>query len=404
MAEQHSRTDRTAGSGEYQGEYKATRGLTIVGAALLLPGVLPVAQAENAPERGEISFKYLYYKDWEPSTDRIKVNAPSIGFLIPVAGQWSIEGSAVNDVLSGPTPRAYSISTLGQSSKMSDNRLQGDLKVTRYFPRAAVGVGLAYSNEHDYTSRTVSSDVRWSTENNNTTFNAGVGYSDDKINDNNGKITKFVGTQSKRTLELGFGVTQVLTPDDIGQINLTYSRGRGYFTDPYKNYDNRPDYRNQGAILFRWNHYVSQFDASLRLSYRYYRDNFIGIAHTFGAEWVQPFAGRYTVTPGIRFHTQNAANFYVDPVPSAASPTGYTVNPALVNGSLQYYSADQRLSAFGAWTVSLKLEAQIDKDWKADFKVENYEQRSNWRLGGSGSPGIAPFYARFYQLGATKQF
>ncbi|MBU6436113.1 MAG: DUF3570 domain-containing protein [Betaproteobacteria bacterium] len=386
------------------GERVLTGGMTVIGAALLLPGVMPVAHAENPPEQGQISFKYLYYKDWEQASDRIKVNAPSLGFLFPIGENWSLEGSVVNDAVSGPTPRAYSISTIGASSRMSDNRKQGDFKVTRYFPRAAIGVGVAYSTENDYISRAISTDVRWSTENNNTTFNAGVGYSNDKIPDNNGKITTFppgVTTERKRSLELGFGVTQVLTPNDIGQINITYSQGKGFFSDPYKQYDVRPDNRNQTAILFRWNHYVASMDASLRASYRYYRDNFIGLAHTFGLEWEQPVGSRYVLTPGIRFHTQNAAGFYVDPLPGA-TPGTWTINPALFNQP--YHSLDQRLSAFGAITLSLKAEMRVTKDWNADFKVENYEQRSDWRLGGSGSPGISPFYARFYQFGVTKKF
>ena len=33
-----------------------------------------------------------------------------------------------------------------------------------------------------------------------------------------------------------------------------------------------------------------------------------------------------------------------------------------------------------------------------------YEQRSGWRLGGTGSPGLAQFKARFVQVGVAHRF
>ena len=45
----------------------------IVAAALALPGVAGTAHAENAPERGQVSVKYLEYKDSQPGLERIKV-------------------------------------------------------------------------------------------------------------------------------------------------------------------------------------------------------------------------------------------------------------------------------------------------------------------------------------------
>jgi hypothetical protein len=51
----------------------------------------------------------------------------------------------------------------------------------------------------------------------------------------------------------------------------------------------------------------------------------------------------------------------------------------------------------------MKLTKRVGKDWVMDVKYEKYEQRSNWALS-NGTPGLAPFHARSYQLGVTYYF
>jgi hypothetical protein len=87
-----------------------------------------------------------------------------------------------------------------------------------------------------------------------------------------------------------------------------------------------------------------------------------------------------------------------DPNVGAPYPPGYFTNPP------QFISPDQRLSAFGAITVGLKIAVRLAADWIADVKGEHYEQRAAWRVGGSGSPGLDPFRATFFQLGVSKRF
>jgi Protein of unknown function (DUF3570) len=381
---------------------------SVLMATLMLPGLAAVsvtAQAEEAPERGTIAVKYSRYKDYQSGWDRIKVTAPYAYALVPLGKQWSVEAGAVVDSLSGATPRMHSSnSPITGASNMSDLRKAGDVKVTRYFSRSAVSVGGAYSTEHDYKSKSLSVDARFSSEDNNRTWSVGLGGANDVID------TTYSGgnvvNKSKRTLELLGGVTQVLTPKDIAQINLTYSTGNGYFTDPYKFYDKRPDSRRSGAALLRWNHYVESMDASVRSSYRYYSDSFGVASHTLGVDWVQS-AGKWTLTPGVRYYTQRAANFYFDGVGNAAGQYDPTGSKAVAQGYLnggQIFSADQRLSAFGAVTVSMKVDYAITENTTVDLKFEQYKQKSNLRLGGKGSPYIDPFSAQFLQVGLSAKF
>ncbi len=369
-------------------------------AALALPGVMVThatnAHAENAPDEGVVTVKLQAYKDSQPGLERIKVIAPSVHLVFPIAGAWSLEATAVQDNISGASPRWHT--SISGASHMEDRRTATDVKLTRYFDRAAVGLRYAYSDEHDYRSNAVALDARFSSADNNTTFAAGLATSRDVIN----PVNELVVNEHKEVTEGMIGVTQVLGKNDLAQVNLTYARGRGYFNDPYKLVDQRPRNKNQTIALVRWNHFFEGNSTTLRSSYRFYDDNFGVQAHTAAVEWVVPLSERFVITPTARYYTQRRASFYFDPVydPEIGEPypAGYSQSPP------KYYSADARLSSYGAVTVGSKFEWRIDKLWSVDLKYEFYQQRSSWRLGGGGSPGLAVFSAQFAQIGISRRF
>jgi Protein of unknown function (DUF3570) len=368
-------------------------GTRLLAAVLALPGVLHPAPAcaEDPPEKTTLSFKLLNYQDQQPGLKRVQVRAPALMVSAPVASKWSVEASAVHDEVSGASPRYYS--DVSGASRMRDERNAFAGKVTRYFERAAVGVGVSSSKEHDYRSRAVSIDARWSSADHNTAWNAGLGHASDRID----PVNQIVTNERRRSTDLVVGVTQAWSQRDLVQASLTLGQGRGYYNDPYKLYDERPRTRRQQIGLLRWNHRLTPWPATLRGSYRYYQDSFGIRAHTVDAVWVQPVAPNVTIEPLLRYYTQRAARFYYDPV---ADPAVY---PAPL-GTPTFMSTDQRLSAFGAITWGLKLVWQVTPQWSTDLKLERYEQRSGWRLGGQGSPGLAPFTATWLQFGLTSTF
>jgi hypothetical protein len=393
---------------------------TIAAAALLLPGLAPkqIQAQTTVPEQGLVSAKYLYYKDSQPGLDRIEVKSPSFYALVPFAGAWSFEGSLVYDEVSGATPRYYS--SISGATKynpatgtggMKDERTAGDAKLTHYLNGASVYVGGAYSEEDDYSGRTVSAGGAWAINNNNTTFSVGVSASNDKmssraaVNAYGPRDGKKPQDENRKVNEFLFGVTQVVTPRDVVQANLTISRGKGYYTDPYKAFDARPDKRNSTIALLRWNHHYEQANATLRTSLRVYDDSFGISSQTLGAEWVQSLSKGWTVTPGLRYYSQSAADFYNDPKFELLPEGGgqYTL-PDPEDRTSPYFSADQRLAAFGALTASLKVSKEIAKVWSVDGKAEFYQQRGEWRAFGEGSPGIDPFDATFLQVGVSRKF
>ena len=362
---------------------------TLLAAALALP-LMQNAQAESAPDKGEISLKILDYQDSQPGEDRVKVRANALKIMKPLNEEWAVGATFVTDSISGASPAFHSYGLV----KLRDFRRALDADVTRYFPHHSLTLGASFSNESDYISRAVSLKGSQFSEDKNTTWTAGLGFANDTVSSSTGSVR----AQNKQVIDALFGLTQVMGSNDIVQANLGLSHASGYLSDPYKAFEKRPNDRNSYTLLARWNHHVNATGGSARFSYRYFADSWKIRSHTLSAEYTQPFADGWSITPIVRLYTQSAAGFYVD-----ADPSIYPFAPNPPDGASNY-SEDQRLSAYGAHTLGFKLAKQINEDWQADIKLEQYEQRASWRLFGTGSPNLLPFRARSIQLGLSRQF
>ena len=366
-------------------------GKMLLAAAMTMPA-MQVARADSAPEKAMVGYKFLDYQDWQGGQSRIAVHAPAFAFQLPFAETWSVEGTVVNDTVSGASPRYHTSRFVG----MQDKRAGKNLSISRYFGRGSLTFGVAYSSETDYRSRAYSLSGNISSEDKNTTLNLGIGVSNDEIYPSSGIM---MGEHLRKNgNEMMIGVTQVLTQTDIVQANVTYGKGRGYFSDPYKFLDERPERKNQLATLLRWNHHFRETDGTTHLSYRWYKDDYGIRSHTISGEYVQPFGNGWSVTPLLRIYSQNAADFYSD---ALKDPTVWPVPADWTPGVP--LSFDQRLAAYGARSFGFKLSKRIDHDWLFDFKYENYEQRSSWAFG-HGSPNLEPLKARILQIGMSYYF
>jgi len=360
---------------------------TLVAAALALTSARE-AQADSAPDRGAVSVKYLDYLDSQPGADRVQIRAPAVSLLLPLSDQWSFSGTYVADAISGASP-AYHTRRL---TRLTDHRNAVDGAVTRYFPRGTLSVGASYSKEHDYTSRGLSAQGTLSTEDKNTTFLLGSSFLYDDVYPSYGGFRA-----TKHSSDFIAGVTQVLSKRDIVQANLRYSSVTGYLSDPYKFEDARPDARDIRSVLARWNHQFSAMDGITHLTYRYLWDSWGVRSHTLGLEYVQSLGESWSVTPSVRYYSQTGASFYV-----ATDPL--SDNPVPPPAGATYYSEDRRLSTFGAVTLGIKVAKRVDRDWIADVKFEQYEQRGDWALAGKVDSGLATFRARSVLLGLTRFF
>ncbi|HEV8500766.1 MAG TPA: DUF3570 domain-containing protein [Casimicrobiaceae bacterium] len=366
-----------------------TRANPLLAAALALPGIVPTAAlAQSMPDQGIFALKYLDYRDWQPGADRMTVRSPSMYVLAPFAGQWTVEGSLVYDAMSGASPLYFNTLSGASGLGVTDYRTAGDVKVTRYFDRYSIGVGGAYSHERDYISRAGSLDVRWWTADKNVTLDFGFAGDADYIHPS----ARELDNGRRDTLDFLAGVTVNLSPLDLVQSTITYSTGHGYYSDPYKPLDTRPGERRVFAWQTRYNHYFAQPDATLQLGYRYLGDSFGGESHAFDVAWAQALPGSVTLTPSLRYYTQSAADFWFGP----PYPQGFVVG--------QNFTADTRLSAFGAFTAGLGVVKALADGWTVDLRFDFYRQRAGWRAFGTGSEGIEPFSARWIAAGVSRAF
>jgi len=361
----------------------------LLAAALALPGMIAgETAAQSAPDLASIELKVLDYRDWQPGANRMSVKSPSVYAMAPLSDTLVVEGSVVYDSMSGASPLYYNTLSGASGLGVTDYRTAGDVKVTKYLNGMAIAVGGAASSERDYLSRAGSLEVRAFSDDRNRTWAFVFGGANDRINPVNGLVVN----APRNTLDFLVGVTQALSPTSIVQSNLTYSNGHGYYSDPYKPLDTRPDRRTVFAWLTRYNEHFPATDGTLRLSYRYLHDSFGANSGTLEAAWFQPLPAGWSVAPSLRYYTQSAAHFYHNP----PFPQGYVAG--------QDYTADTRLSAFGAFTPAVWIARAFPEGWSAMLKFALYRQRASWQLAGNGSPGLEPFSARWIEAGISKSF
>jgi len=97
-----------------------------------------------------------------------------------------------------------------------------------------------------------------------------------------------------------FGVTQVLSPTALVSSTLLWSRGKGWYNDPYKltltffpsgspvvAADVRPDHRNTVVWLTRFRSHHPASGGTLQADYRYFSDDWGIRAHTLEVAWAQ---------------------------------------------------------------------------------------------------------------------
>lgn len=361
----------------------------MLAAALALPQLGQPAHAETAPERGYVGFKVLDYLDSQPGAERIRVKAPALTALVPLNPQWSVNGTLIADSISGASP-AYHDKAI---TPMRDYRRAADVAVTHYLSHGTWALGASHSKELDYLSRSLYGTLTRSNESKNTVWNWGLSLTDDRIN----PVNRVVANEAKHSVDLIWGLTQIVTAKDIVQGQLGWSQSQGYLSDPYKVLDERPRSRTRQTLLLRWNHHLEDSAATVRSAYRYFQDSWGIRAHTLDLEHVQAFSDQWKFTTVMRYHSQGAARFYVD---ADGSNSPFAPSPA---AGATWYSLDQRLSSYGALTLGGKVSYQVNRDTAVDIKYEHYEQRGAWALVG-GSPNLLPFRARSVQWGLTRWF
>ena len=120
------------------------RSAALIAAALALPGILPShAHAQTAPDEGVVALRYLDYRDWQPGARRMTVRSPTLYALIPLSQTLTLEGSATHDTMSGASPLFHNTLSGASGLGVTDYRIAGDAKLTKYFDGNALALGAA---------------------------------------------------------------------------------------------------------------------------------------------------------------------------------------------------------------------------------------------------------------------
>ena len=356
-------------------------------AALALP-ILVVPAKAGAAEIGEIGLTTLYYRE----RDLIEVIEPVLWGKARIGEAWEVQASLAVDLVSGASPET--VSNIGGSpvqvmsgASIKDRRHLADFKVSRRMGEVTLGVSRSFSEEFDYRSHAHGMELRWDLNERNTTLAVGYGQAADQI----GSSLDRTLDERRDTREYLLGVTQVLSRVAVVQSTLTATRGRGWYSDPYKQtrtfyrdgppgfmFDTRPASRDTLAWVSRYRRHFPGADGTLQAEYRYFSDDWDVRAHSIDVAWQQSFGERWALRPAIRYHTQDAARFYAVEIPRP--------QPAEL-------SSDPRLAAFGGLSASVRGIRRLEGGMVVEATLGNVYNSRSLHAGGNGSPAYSTLRA-----------
>jgi hypothetical protein len=370
----------------------------LVKAALSLPIALIPVKA-GAADVGEIGFTLLSYKE----RGLMKITEPVLWGRAQFLDAWEVQASAAIDIISGASPQLVSnasgrpVQTITGAS-VNDRRNTGDVKVTRRFGDFSLSASRALSKEDDYRSKAFGIEARADLNQRNTTLTAGFGKSADRVGSSDNPTLD----QPRDTKEYLAGITQVLSPTMLVSSTVAWSRGKGWYNDPYKLTftffasgppllvaDVRPDHRNSVAWLTRLRAHVPSLGGTLQADYRYFSDDWGIRAHTLEVAWQQSLGARWSVRPALRYYTQDAADFY---------------SPVVTRPPAAVHSSDQRLAAFGGLSPSVRVIFRVDEALTLEGTLGYVRNAANLHFGGSGASAFETLRAYYGIVGITRAF
>ena len=271
--------------------------------------------------------------------------------------------------------------------------------------KGMVNVGASASKEFDYLHTGVNLRYAHDFNQRNTTVSGGVSYGLDRIEPVGGTPTPLTpmgdfserlddeddayygfGDEDKDVLDVVLGVSQVISPDVLVQLNYSYSRQDGYLNNPYKVlslvdpvsgdvlprvpgppggatgqylFESRPDQRTQHALYMQGK--VNLDGNVLDASYRFATDDWEIDSHTLDLRYRWPVGESSYLEPHLRFYSQSEAEFYRLSLDSSQPLP-------------EFASSDYRLGDFDAITAGLKYGWKTRNDNDMSIRVEWYLQ------------------------------
>ena len=382
-------------------------------------------------------------------------------------------------------------SVLVMVSASPETRRQANFGLSHEWNEAAINVAGGFSRERDYQSSFGSLGGRLDFNQKLTSVKFNGGYTQSDIgaildHDSLPYITRTAYSQQivsrngssilkdkRHDWVASLGITQVLSKSSVIDAGINYTHSSGFLENPYKAtsvifidpaqlnnpqsglitgdvralIEQRPNFRNQVALSAKYVHYINPMNAALHLGYKLSVDDWGINTHTFDASWVQPIGNGWTLTPRIRYYSQDAASFYrpylfsqqkystqeVDSLGrkvwvdannaskqyfgedrfSLVDQNGSPVDAFSINAIEktklfdasklpQNFSSDHRLAGFGALSGGVILSKMLGKGIALETGFEYYTRAGSMQIGGSGNSSFADF--DYYVANAALKF
>lgn len=334
--------------------------------------VLYYGESDDRVTDGSLKYQGIRTKG-EDSTLTINLGVDSLTGASP-------SGVAPSDTVqiltspSGNGTTTYPANQLTLDDTFKDTRVAGSASWSQpaFDENTKVNFGGSFSSEYDYLHLGISAGLAREFNNNNTTASVGFAYSGDTVEAvgnaplpfSNQNDAKGSDSESKDTLDLMFGLTQVISKDTILQLNYGFSNSDGYLNDPYKwvsrvdtlgsivesLHESRPDSRTGHNVYASLKHNLSD-NKVLTTSARVYTDDWGIDSYTLDAKFRVGLKGNTSIEPHFRYYHQSEADFYVPQLNAADSLPNYA-------------SADYRLAEFDAYTVGATYRWGNDRKWR----------------------------------------
>jgi len=366
------------------------------------------AQAELM-EDIDIDTAVLYYSE---SDGRVSLIEPVVKITSELGEDEFVSLQLVFDTLTGASPNGAQASNIAQtftspSGKREYTTPAGELPLDDFFRDSRLAVTGSYEKPIDRLTKntwtgTFSKEFDWLSlgagytyakdfNQRNTTLTLGAGLALDTINPIGGTPIPLSAMappsspqpketdESRNTVDLMVGVTQVLSRKTITQFNFGVSQSDGYHSDPFKIvsliddnlgpsygqpngtylHESRPDSRQRTTLYWKIAHHLTE--DVINFAYRYYTDDWGVDAHTLDLKYRFRLTARDYLQPHIRYYSQTAADFYRHSLlASEALP--------------EYVSTDLRLGEFDTLTYGIKYGRVLGKNNEISGRVEFMQQ------------------------------
>jgi hypothetical protein len=357
-------------------------------AAPALGGVLPEDRADvlwHSYEGGDVT-----------------VQGPSVLVRKKVGDSLSLSAGYYEDMIS-----SASIDVKLSASPYKETRRQQNVGVDFLHGKTTYSAGYIHSKEPDYIANTTYYSISQDMFGDLTTLTLGFRRAWDEIfrdiKDPDGVIINDP-TFHQRADHRGYSLSlsQILTRNLIADFNYELLTDQGYLANPYRKIrylspgvgdgftladQVYPNTRTSNAASLQMKYFLS-WRAAVSGQYRFFRDTWGIVAHTFEVDYTQPW-NRWIFDASLRYYTQTHADFYSDLFPYA--------------NYQNFMARDRELATFDSYTVGVAASYQfhvpgapwIDRSTASlrfDHMYINYKDFRNALLAGEYGAGNEPLY------------